>query len=103
MIKQLTLHHNFIKVASCIIGYSLWAFMAQNQHITVKQTIPLCFFQTNDTYQISAPESVAVTLSGKRKDMYRYAPEQNAFHINASGLKEGKHQIQLTTENLFFT
>ena len=101
MIKQITLHHNFIKLASCVIGYSLWVFLAQHQNITVTQTIPLCFFHTNETYLISAPESVTISVSGKRKDIYRYNPEENAFHINASRFTEGKHHIQLTNENLF--
>lgn len=101
MIKQIMLHHNFIKLASCIIGYTTWAFIAQHQHITVNQPVSLCFYQTNDLYQIKAPESVVAVISGKRQDIHRYNPEQNAFHIDASTYKEGTHQVTLLNENLF--
>lgn len=101
MIKNILLHHNFIKLAACVIGYSLWAFIVQYQTLTVNKQIPLCFYQTDAKQQISAPDHVKVMISGKRKDLYHYNPENSALHLDASGYKVGSHQVQLTAENLF--
>ena len=101
MIKQITLHHNFIKCIAVIIGYSIWAILAQQQAITVHVKLPICFYQTSQDYELQAPEYVQIALSGYRKDLSLYDPEENALHINASNYPIGTHEIKLDKQNLF--
>jgi len=101
MIKAILLHHNFIKIASCIIGYTLWAFLAQYQTVTISQPIPICFYQTSTHVTIQAPDFVNVSFSGKRKHIYLLRQRDFAIHLDASLYAEGKHFIQLTRDHIF--
>lgn len=101
MIKQIALHHNFIKVASSIIGFTLWTFIAQQQVITVNTKLPVCFYQLDDKLELDAPEYINVTISGKRKELHAFNPEENAFHLNAQEYKVGTHELPLSHQNLF--
>lgn len=101
MIKALLLHHNFIKIISCIIGYTLWAFLANYQTITICQFVPVCFYQIPEQFDLAAPDSIKLSLSGQRKDIYLFDLNNSAIHIDASQYQEGKHQMLLTREHLF--
>ena len=102
MIKGIVLHNNFIKIVSLIFGYLIWAFIAQYQTITINQPVPICFYQTQDNITILGPDSVNISLSGKRKHLYLFETENSAIHIDASQFnKPGKHLINLSKESLF--
>ena len=91
----------FIKIVSCIIGYSLWAFIAQYQTTTMQYSIPICFYQTNEEQIITGPEFVTCLLEGKRKNLYSFNAENSIIHIDASLYKEGTYAIPLSKEDLF--
>jgi len=97
----LILHPHFTKLASIFIGYMLWAFIAQFQSTTNMQTIPLCFYQSDEQRTIIAPDSVIISISGQRKDIYNFNASESAMHIDLSAYENGSHRIQLTKENLF--
>ena len=101
MIKGIILHNNFIKIISCIIGYCIWAFISQYQSITIPQYIPICFYQTTDDLTIHGPDSINISLSGKRKHLYLFEEQNSAVHIDASQYKQGKYLIKLSRESLF--
>lgn len=101
MIKGILLHHNFIKISSCLIGYTLWIFLAQYQTITISQQVPVCFYQVTSNFTITAPDFVNVSFSGKRKHVYLWNQQNTVIHLDASSYTEGKHFIQLTRENVF--
>lgn len=101
MIKAVLLHHNFIKISSCVMGYALWTFLANYQTITINKSIPICFYQADEQCEIVAPEFVELSLSGKRKDIYLSDLTTIAIHIDASQYQEGKHHLQLTRKDLF--
>lgn len=98
MIKTILQHNHVIKLSSLVIGYCVWLFIAQHQHITLTQQTPLCFYQTDANYTITAPEHVKVVLSGPRDEIYRF---NSTLHIDASSYQEGSHLVELTKENLF--
>lgn len=101
MVKAILLHHNFIKISSCIIGYTLWAFLAQYQTVTIFQHVPICFYQVNTGYTITAPDFVNVSFSGKRKHVYLWNQQSTVIHLDASLYEEGKRFVQLTKELMF--
>lgn len=99
--KSILLHHNFIRIISCIIGYSIWAFMAQNQQIKATQTIPIYFYNLQQDFIINAAEKIEVTVSGTRTNMYHFDNANNAIHLDASQFRQGSNEIALSQENLF--
>lgn len=101
MIKAILSHHNFIKITSCIIGYTLWAFLAQYQTMITKQQVPICFYATKPGYMIEAPDFINLALSHKRKHLYLLRQIDSAIHLDASHYGEGKHFLQISRENLF--
>lgn len=101
MIKGILLHHNFIKISSCLIGYTLWMFLAQYQTVTISQQVPICFYQLSTNFTIIAPEFVNLSFSGKRKHVYLCNQQHTAIHLDASRFLEGKNFIQLTREHIF--
>lgn len=98
MIKTIMQHNHFIKLSSLVIGYCAWLFIAQHQHITRTQQAPLCFYQADTNYSITAPENIKVVLSGPRDEIYRF---NSTLHIDTSSYQEGSHLVELTKENLF--
>lgn len=101
MISNILLHHNFIRIASCIIGYTLWAFIAQYQHMNIEQNIPVCFYKTPHDLEIKAPDTIKISISGKRHALYHFDTDNSGIHLNATGLQPGTHEMKLTRENLF--
>lgn len=101
MIRALLLHHNFIKIASCFIGYTCWAFLAQYQTATVSQPVTIYFYQAEDNLTIAAPDFITVSFSGKRKHVYLWNQQNSAIHLDASLYGPGKHFIPLSRENIF--
>ncbi|MBI2352644.1 hypothetical protein HYV11_00180 [Candidatus Dependentiae bacterium] len=101
MLKAILLKTNVIRITSCIIGYSLWSFLASYQTIIIEKEIPLCFYQIDKATSVTAPETIKVSLSGKRKDIYLLQPDHIAIHINATDYQEGKHLLHLQREHFF--
>lgn len=64
-------------------------------------TVPLCFYGTSEDKEVRAPESVAVTLSGKREDLIALDLNNIALHINMEELRMGDNLIEVSTEKLF--
>lgn len=94
------LHPNFTKIASLIIGYSIWALSAHYQWVCIQYSVPICFYQT-DTRTIQAPESVIVKISGARSEMFHLTSNNLAIHLNVQEYQDGDHEILLDSSNLF--
>ena len=102
MIQGIISHNNFIKIISFIIGYLFWSFIAQYQNITITESVPVCFYQTDENISISGPDYVNISLLGKRKDLYLFNAKDSAIHIDSTQYnKQGKNLIKLSRESLF--
>jgi len=101
MIKNILLHHNFTRITSCIIGYALWAFIAQYQHMTVEQNVPICFYQQQPHLSIDSPDTIKLVIAGRRSTLYHFDTDNRAIHLDASQFKVGEHEIKLSRDNLF--
>ena len=71
--------------------------------VTLQVTVPLCFSEGERSYAIQAPEKVAITIKGKRSDIYALDKKSLAAHINIAMLLPGKHGIVLTEQHFFLT
>lgn len=94
-------HRSFLlKMIALIIGYSFW-YITGSSHITATTlSVPLCFYNTPEHTHLQAPESVSVTISGKRSDIRALDQDQLAVHIDAAQLHPGKNVVQLTHREL---
>ncbi len=101
MFKAILLHHNVIKIIAILVGYSFWSLLAQRQVVTITQKIPLCFYQNQNNHTIQAPDFVTLTLSGKRKQLYLYQPQNMAIHLDASDYQPGVKNLQLSQDHIF--
>ncbi len=99
-LKHLFLSNAPLKIICLALGYTFWHIATTHQIITLTYTIPVCF-EITDSYTIAAPETINVTLQGKRIDLYALDSSSIAAHINARSLHEGRHGILLNESNLF--
>jgi hypothetical protein len=93
------------KISAFIIGFFCWSHLNILQHHTITCTIPLCFYNQEylDEHKLSleAPETITITLRGKKGDLARIDYSALATHINAAQLHKGKNGIFLTSKDLF--
>ncbi|MFZ5954054.1 MAG: hypothetical protein ACOYT8_03090 [Candidatus Dependentiae bacterium] len=100
-IKSLTTHKLSIKIFSFIFAYSFWCFFSSNQNIQTTISVPLCFYDVENSYEIDCVEKVTITLKGKRLDLQALDYDQLAIHIDGSLLLPGPNNLYLTEKNLF--
>lgn len=50
---------------------------------------------------IIAPTQATITITGSRSDVSIFNPSENAIHVDTSNYQPGKHNLQLSRENLF--
>lgn len=101
-LKKLFLTNAPLVIISLMFGYSFWYIASYNQVITLHINVPLCFsVKTDDNYIIDAPETVKITIEGKRSDIYTLDDASLAAHIDINRLLPGKHGIIITEQHLF--
>jgi hypothetical protein len=101
LLKNLFCSNALLKIICLVLGYSFWYIASFDQTITIHINVPLCFTATAENYRIDAPETIAITLCGKRSDMYALEKESLAAHIDINNLVPGNHGIMLTEHHLF--
>lgn len=100
-LKSLFLSNAPLAMVSLLLGYSFWYIASYNHIVTLQCNVPLCFSALSHTYSIQAPEKVAITIKGKRSDIYSLEKKALAAHINVNKLLPGKHGIMLTEQHFF--
>lgn len=88
-------------MVSLLLGYSFWYIASYNHIVTLQCNVPLCFSALSHEYSIQAPEKIAITIKGKRSDIYSLERKALAAHINVNKLLPGKHGIMLTEQHFF--
>jgi len=99
--KNLFLSNAPLAIISILLGYSFWYIASYNHIVTLQFNVPLCFSNLPEHYSIDAPEKIAITIKGKRSDIYSLEKPSLAAHINVQRLLPGKHGIMLTEQHLF--
>lgn len=100
-LKNILFNNAPLKTISLFLGYSFWHVASINQIIKISTTVPLYFSSTPDNITVKAPETITITLQGKRSDLYGLEKESLAAHVNISKLLPGKHGIILKEHHLF--
>jgi hypothetical protein len=75
--------------------------MSSSHYATVQKVIPLCFYGTLDAHTIHAPETITVTLRGKRCALKQLDLDTLALHVNAHQLHGGPNRIPVSSATLF--
>lgn len=69
-----------LKLMSLVIATNLWFIFSQMHYDTITLNVPLCFYEVDQNISIEAPETVRVTLSGKRSDLANLDFNHLAIH-----------------------
>ena len=101
LLKSIFLNNRLLKIICLLFGYSFWYIASFNTICTIQINIPLYFTTQLNKYCASAPETISVTLKGKRCDMYSLEIENLAAHINIDNFQAGKHAITIDEQNFF--
>jgi hypothetical protein len=101
-LKNLFLTNTPLAIISLLLGYSFWYIASYNQIISIQMNAPLCFSASTDNYTITAPETIAITITAPRCDLYALDKETLAAHVNIDKLLPGNHGIILTEHHFFF-
>lgn len=99
-IKAALLSTRFLKFNALIIGYSFWALIGEAFPATLWLSVPLCFYNQQETKKIDAPETIWVKLHGKRSHLYAIDKEALAAHINVEELHSGPQSYSITAKSL---
>lgn len=90
-----------LKVISCILGYTFWSVLSASHTNTIQLNVPVCFYGQNAMHDIKAPDTVTITLSGKRSDLSALDPKAVAMHVDATQLHQGTNQMIVDNKTLF--
>lgn len=101
LLRKLFCSNALLKIICLLFGYSFWYIASFDHTITLQVNVPLCFTATAENYQINAPETIDVTIKGKRSDLYALEKETLAAHVNTNDLLPGNHGIMITEQHLF--
>ena len=93
--KRLTL-----KAMAVIIGGCLWLALSHERSVTLQLDVPVSIYNHEDTIAKMLPESVTITLKGKRADLYMLSDEELALHIDAQAISCHTKYIRLTPDML---
>lgn len=90
------------KSSALILGFLLWSQLTMLHQHTVTMTVPLCFYGAETSaFSLEAPETVTITLRGKKRDLATLDRTLLAAHIDASRLKEENNGLILSNKDLF--
>jgi hypothetical protein len=99
-LKRTLLSNTLLKVLALILGYTLWSILGETFPTTRWFKVPLCFYNTQPTKSVTAPETLWVQLKGRRSALNTLDSTNLAVHVDAQHLKVGPNGLALTAEHL---
>lgn len=101
MLKKILVTNLNLKIISLIFGYALWATISKHQITELNIAVPLCFYNTQAPWKITAPETIAVRISAQREFFALLHRESIAIHINGQELSAGTQPLHVSNAQLF--
>lgn len=100
VVRQLV-NNTPLKLFSLLLGYLMWHILSSHQTITTSLTIPVCFYNTTQDYTLKAPETLQITLRGKRSSFNEAYMKDLALHIDAASLTKQTTILPVSSAQLF--
>lgn len=88
------------KISAVVIAFFFWSELTVLHQQTTTINAPLCFFN-QEQISLDAPETVTITLRGKKADLAQLHYSDLAVHIDAAKLQKGKNGIVITNKDIF--
>lgn len=101
MLKNLFQNNRNLKIISLAFGVLFWALFGTGNKTSITLDVPVCFYGSEHTNGIDAPEAVRVTLVGSRSDLCNLDINNLALHINTKHLKQGDNLVTPDAKKLF--
>lgn len=89
------------KISALVIAFLYWSHLTSLQQQTITAQVPLCFYDLAAEHTLEAPETIVLTLRGKKSDLARIQLPALAAHCDASQLHAGKNGLMITHKELF--
>lgn len=90
-----------LKIISLIIGYGFWLLLSQSHYTTMSYQVPMCVDNPSESHTYKHPETIQVSLTGKRADVRMLDVANLAVHIDGSKLPLGTSNLTISGETLF--
>lgn len=100
-LKNILWNNLTLKVLSLLFGYAFWSMISQSLAVTVSIPVSLSFYNVPQNIAVEAPETIKVTLRGKRAHLNHLDCATLAFHIDGTALHSGDNYVSLKAEQLF--
>jgi hypothetical protein len=88
-----------INLMSCLLGILWWSIASEAHKAYQTFTIPLCFYNM-EKKMVQAPDTLSITLSGKKSQLRALNRSDVAAHINAAILPKKTSVLVLKKEHL---
>lgn len=89
------------RLCAICVGICLWYVVSESRDDTLTLKIPLCFYPSESATTIEAPETVSVTLRGKRSELKQLEHKHLAAHVDVRSLDPKKPWISIEAKHLF--
>lgn len=100
-IKNILLTNLTLKISAFILATVLWYVLSQSRVVYHTISVPVCFYNVAQNINIMAPETIDVTVAGKRQDIRALLGSSCGIHIDATTLHENTNRLSLTENNIF--
>ncbi len=99
MLKSLLGNNLIYKSIALILGISFWIVWGESVSTQRSVNVPLTFYNI-DRSRLSAPETIRLSLSGKRIDLNNLDSNQLALHIDGENFVPGENLINIQHQQL---
>ncbi len=89
------------KIMALCFGTLMWYILSQQTIDTMNVEVPVCFYGGDGTNVIEAPETVTITISGRRGDLAQLDCKELAAHIDVGTLVARQTKITIQPHHLF--
>jgi YbbR domain-containing protein len=95
------LNNFWLKLLALVIGLLVWVHVATEKTYTYQLKLPVTRvdLKAHQTLAVQPPDSLAVIISAKGKQLLQTAWRDQGIRINASKLLAGEYVLNLTPEN----
>ncbi len=100
-LHQVITHNSVLKIISFVLGFTFWFSLSRSYITTSTYTVPVAVYGLASNYNLNAPESVQVTLRGRRADLAALHPQHVAVHVDGSQLHVGNNNLIISNATLF--
>jgi YbbR domain-containing protein len=100
IIKRINQANIPLKIVSLVFGYSFWLLLSSNQTMTRTIQIPLYLYNIPENNTFITPNTIDVTIQGRRDQLYNAEYKGVAANINAEDITQPSQAVNLAASEI---